>query len=299
VYVPLRTALDEVTWEIRVRSVVTSYLEHLSGQVVQSRLRVERGDVELRMLVVGTSEDAAKISSELVLEITRVAGVPPHVEVLAVPDAKELSGLAAQLHDVPVPVEKKPEPPPVASELLARGYAPLRSRVQELWPSAQAGVIVGVWVEPQANDGLRVVLLHIGKALDDTARSMLERMLGETASTKVSLVAFSVPEELSPNTELDQFAAELAAALARAAMAKQVSACVEQPPRPPANRKARDYDQLLAELRVLSRDHANVHWLTGPAWRVRFTLGSCEVNGTSSASSPANAPQPEDHHDRP
>ncbi len=97
VYVPLRQALDEVAWEVRVRAAVRGALAQESGRIVQSRLHVERRDIELAVVIVGSAAEAKRVEGKLVDEIRRTSGVPPRVRVLAVPDATAFAGLESAM----------------------------------------------------------------------------------------------------------------------------------------------------------------------------------------------------------
>ena len=46
VYVPLRRTLDEVAWEVRVKSAVQRVMGEGGTRVVESRVRVERHQVD-------------------------------------------------------------------------------------------------------------------------------------------------------------------------------------------------------------------------------------------------------------
>ncbi|HET9953659.1 MAG TPA: DUF389 domain-containing protein, partial [Polyangiaceae bacterium] len=58
VYLPLRRALDEVAWEVRVRAAVRTSIAREPLRVVQTRVRVERHEIELVMVILGTTRDA-------------------------------------------------------------------------------------------------------------------------------------------------------------------------------------------------------------------------------------------------
>lgn len=97
VYVPLRHALDEVVWQVRVRAAVYEIIAREPLRVVQSRVRIERREVELVVVVLGKVRDAQKSRARMASEIRQVAGVAPRIDVLAVPDADALAGLESSL----------------------------------------------------------------------------------------------------------------------------------------------------------------------------------------------------------
>ncbi|MFS8067005.1 MAG: DUF389 domain-containing protein, partial [Byssovorax sp.] len=95
VFVPLREALIEVTWQVRVRTEIQRMLAELPDETVRTNISVERGAVSVRLVTVGHTEDVAKIQRDLAQRIAAAAGVVPVVELVAVPDASALRDVVA------------------------------------------------------------------------------------------------------------------------------------------------------------------------------------------------------------
>ena len=95
VYIPLRRALDEVTWEVRTRDAIRRIIAAESPRAVQTSAVVERHTVALRLRVVGSSERAANLEAALVARIAGAAGVVPMVSAVPVADARVLAASAA------------------------------------------------------------------------------------------------------------------------------------------------------------------------------------------------------------
>jgi uncharacterized hydrophobic protein (TIGR00271 family) len=100
VFVPLRSALGEVAWEIRVRSAVQAAVRELPGETVQSSVRIEDRRVAVRVVVIGDAERAANIRATL---HARLAGVVSEkqtsIEIATVADAESLARAEAAMRD--------------------------------------------------------------------------------------------------------------------------------------------------------------------------------------------------------
>jgi uncharacterized hydrophobic protein (TIGR00271 family) len=91
VYFPLRHSLDEVTWQVRVRSAIEKLIAKIPGESVQTlELEVAQHDIDLRLILVGREEDAETLQRDLSTRIEAVAGVKPIVQVITVPDGRAL-----------------------------------------------------------------------------------------------------------------------------------------------------------------------------------------------------------------
>ena len=96
VAVPLRSALDEVSWEVRARNAIQRLLDVEDPRAVQSALTVERRSVVLRLLIVGSPQQAATLQRRLGERIASATLVTPSVSVMAVPDANVLKATLRQ-----------------------------------------------------------------------------------------------------------------------------------------------------------------------------------------------------------
>ena len=90
VSVPLRSALAEVTWQVRVRTAVQGLLRALPKGAVRTSVNVERGNVAVRLMLVGTQRDARALEARLSEEVRGAAGVDAVVEVIPVPNEAAL-----------------------------------------------------------------------------------------------------------------------------------------------------------------------------------------------------------------
>lgn len=163
VYVPLRRALDEVTWEVRARDAIRRILASVAPRAVQSALTVERHAVTLHLVLVGSGDFAAGLERRLETAIAARTGVVPTVTVTAVPDTRTLTAATARTAG--------------AQDAQAIDIATIRQRTGEAiaveWPTAAAGPLAG-WqlVVPSATIPT-ILVFHLGDAIGDAAAALL------------------------------------------------------------------------------------------------------------------------------
>lgn len=291
VYVPLRRALDEVAWQVRVRSSVLEAIAREPRRVVQSRVRVERKEVDVQLVVLGKSSDAEQIRARLDGELRQASGVAPRIEVLAVPDADALAGLESSLatpryFDRPIEVAV-----PTDEEQLRSQLERSRKALDGLWPRQARGAPLRIEIDTAANETLRLRVTHLGAPLTEDAREALERSVGAKLEQNVELVATALDDgELTRDGGDLRFIARVAAGLAQAASEPSIHVCVERPkPRERRNRNrgAAADAALFAALDPLLASSPRVTTSEGDEWKVQFLAGSCAKTGDSAAEEPA------------
>lgn len=276
VYLPLRKALDEVAWQIRVRAAVQDAIARLPSRVVQSRVRVERGEVELALVLLGNTSDADASRVRLDSELRPIAGVTPRLEVLAVPDATAFASLETALRSSASPVPVRPPPPVQLDE--ARRL--VQNAVERRWPDRAAGSARSISMTTSTADALRVEVAHLGTPLDDMTRETLERALSEDLARQVTLLDVALPAgELAPIAGDLAFVAHVAPLLGASRSLASISVCVVQPPEPPSpatRPKAQPPgDPLRPILLALLDGHPRVSFAPGDTWRIQFVAGPC------------------------
>jgi uncharacterized hydrophobic protein (TIGR00271 family) len=95
VYVPLRTSLDEVTWQVRVRAAIEQMIAKIPQESVEDLVEVARHHIDVRLILVGREEDSETLQADLSTRIEALSGVKPLVQVIAVPDAQALKQMEA------------------------------------------------------------------------------------------------------------------------------------------------------------------------------------------------------------
>ena len=269
VYVPLGRALDEVSWEVRVRAAIKNIVPDEAAQAVQTSLAVEGHTIALRLLVVGSPDEGARLEQRLSRRIEAVSGVKPAVTVSAVPDLRTLTAAQNQ-----VAHESQTPRPPDAASLATRVGAALGAA----WPDAGVDSLAG-WRLELAPDG-RVVITayHLGEPLGQAAMSLLSRDLSRELEQPVKMndVALSaLPLVASPGGN----AAWVTAAtgmLAAIAPVDGLVACVEGRFRP-SGRQAPVDSLILAELQAVRPTPATRLVVSrGAQWSIRIARRNCE-----------------------
>jgi uncharacterized hydrophobic protein (TIGR00271 family) len=262
VYVPLNRALDEVAWQIRARSHVMEAIDSFSRQTLHSHVRVERGTVEVLLVLLGSGDDATRARTSLEGEIRRSVGVAPRLEVMAVPDATAFAGLESELqsrHLVPATVTE-PMPP---AKIITDAQQTLRTAFDGRWPNRSAGRLLALDVDALASD-LEVSATHLGPALDASGIETLER--AERGPRTTRGVAHAVDPRRQARSALRSRSVHRRCRTVDGKLTRfpQLSVCVEEPASQalPSGRSAREaaqrahasWEQLLAELpRVVRR----------------------------------------------
>lgn len=292
VYLPLERALDEVAWQVRVRAAVSAALERLPHEVVQSRVHVERHEVDIRLVLLGKTPDAEASRVRLLAEVEKIAGVVPHIEILAIPDATAFAGLESTLQRArdPLPVPMLAQPPS-ASEQLESARALVRSNVTRLWPSISVGQPLVVEVGTAETGPLRVRVVHQGTALGKDGVESLGRSLSAALEREVRLVDAAIPSEPLSRSGGDlTLVGRVSAGIRTSAAIEEISVCVEDPRGSKKGRRISTRDRELGDaLDEALQQHPRVTVLPGDDWGVRFVRGTCpspEPAATSAETAP-------------
>jgi uncharacterized hydrophobic protein (TIGR00271 family) len=273
VYVPLREALDEVAWQIRARAAVQKAVAQLPYRVVQSRVRVERGEVELGLVLLGNGADAEAARVRLDGELRVEAQVVPRLEVSAIPDAAAFAGLEAAMH--------RPAPPPLPPGPVVQlddARELVRRAVERRWPKEAAGAALDVLASALPGDPLRLEVLHRGEPLGAAAREAIERALAEDLGRRISLTDLAIPPEVvfdSATTDELALAWRLAPLVDRSRRSARLHICVERPEPTLIAALTRRDAALRAQIDALLADHPRVVVTGGALWRLRFMIDGC------------------------
>lgn len=276
VYVPLRSALDEVAWQVRVRAAVRETIAREPMRVVQSRVRVERHEVDVVVVVLGKAADAERIRATLDGELRKAAGVTPRIEVFAVADANAIAGLESSLlstHRVETPTVPQPSPEEQLDDVAAR----MREIVTGVWPKQVAGtpLAIELGTEPSGPLGLRIT--HLGAPLSAEAQETLRLAIGKELAREVEISAVALPStQLTRDGGDLALVAQVSSALRVAAglgAGRDVRVCVTRPAdrrRPPPADLA-----LAAALDAALSSFPKVTTVAGASWAVQFVVGDC------------------------
>lgn len=288
---PLRSALDEVSWEVRVRTAVRQSIARDARRVLESRIRTERHEVEVVVVLLGNVSDADALRARLDGEIRQLAGVAPHLEILAVPDATAFAGLQSTLVQ-PHKVEASASAPGLsAAEQLDATRARVRSAVEQVWPSGSLGEALEIELGSVEQGRLRLRIVHLGAELDPANAESVERAAAGALGRPVHVLDGAIPS--APLTrDLGDLAlvARVSTGARMAAGIDSVCIRVVRPEQRPHGRRSAAADAELAR----ALDHAlagapRVSTTRGAEWSVRFTRDDCAVasdGGTAEGGGP-------------
>ena len=166
IFVPLRRALTEVTWEVRTRDAVRRIVKDVSPHAMQTSLTVDRNALDIRLIVIATSKEARTIEDTLIARVTRAVGVRPGVSVVGVPDGRMLREVAA--------ASQKPaaSPAPVGTLRERTGNA-----IYAEFP-VEAGRLITWELVVVPGDTAVITAYHIGPPLGGIGAALLGREIG-------------------------------------------------------------------------------------------------------------------------
>ena len=265
IFVPLRRALTEVTWEVRTRDAVRRIVEEVSPHAMQTSLTVDRKALDIRLIVIATSKEARTIEDSLIARVTRAVGVRPGVSVVGVPDGRMLREVAA--------ASQKPaaSPAPVGTLRERTGNA-----IHAEFP-IEAGRLITWELVVVPGDTAVITAFHIGPPLGGIGAALLARALAADLGSPVRVrdVAFpATPFAAAPRGErawLDSVRV-LSAELVRASPAV---ACVRGPGGRPGRPSATQRLILAGLLDTEAARRGALTILPANTWDVRIALEPC------------------------
>ncbi len=262
VYVPLSSALQEVTWQVQRRAAVTRILQNLAPNAVQQVLRVEQGSVELRLLVVTDDVGPVDLERRLTTAIAAATGVEPVVQVVAVPDIAALARARTA----------QSEPTPVASALVPaveQARARLATTLARAWP-AGAGQLAGWQLEVPPAGAPRVTVIHLGAPIGPVAAELLATALTPALDIRPSIVDRSLDGSVrTPGRDTSGWIAGLDSTLVIAPWLNGVTGCIAVRSRDSSS----TWDDSLRALAARSGNRLRVD--TAGDWRFQWRVGSC------------------------
>lgn len=290
VAVPLKRALDEVAWEVRVRDAVRHLIAERGVRAVQSAVTVERHEVSLRLVVIGSPEQASELQQFLETRVAAAAGVAPQVTVTAVPDATALQATMVR--------STRKDASGGAGVPLAAAEEQVATALTGVWPRASAGRLVSWTLEVVPNESSRLILRHLGAPIGPVAEAMLTRSLISSLQAPIRVVDVALPPtDLTPNDSFGgtDWLTTAVRVLEHVPRVDSAMACVQRPRRrgvslPATPGMSRPTDAMVeAMLGTSAAARAGrLEWSTGATWAIRVAIGPC-VPGTQATDSAAKA----------
>jgi uncharacterized hydrophobic protein (TIGR00271 family) len=286
VYVPLHSALAEVTWQIRVRAEINRVLGGLAPESVESSIKVERHQVAIRLVTVGSLADATRLKKSLEERVEKVANVRPTVQVIAVPDAESLRRLESTL----TAPERAAAAPPARADVEV-----LRTRtgetLRDAWPTEAAGALRRWDLRLGPAGEVTIDVVHIGAALGRTG----EALLGHTLSVALDADVIVHDHALSTapvvaEADAGSGAPWLASAEALASALHDdpdLYLCIETPAAPMAGRDGGGPASALRSSPVF--DDPRVRLSEGTRWSAQLSATACVAPARAPADAGAQA----------
>ena len=195
--------------------------------MIDSRLRVDHGTVELTLLVVAAAESSQEIAERLARDIHGRTGSNPRIEVIPLADAKAFATLETNLMARPV-VTPEPPPPPSPMDGLELGTAALQQATEKRWPS-QLGELLLISLD-LGTAPYRIHLLSLGRAPDDATREVLGGAVASDLGREVSLSYTALPSEwIALEKSEQEYLDALRLQLLRGERSLQAWLCIERP----------------------------------------------------------------------
>lgn len=270
VYIPLRRGLDEVAWEVRARAAVRESLAREKLPTVESRVRIERHQIDVVVVILGKTSDADAARTRLDAELRRLTGVVPRIEVLAVPDATAFAGLESNLRPhLPPPSLPVTESP---AQRLDATRDRVRSAVVDRWPSKTLGEPLAIDLGTTGDSDLSIRVVHIGPTLGDDARETIQAALTTALARPTRIVDVAAPSApMDDDSGAFDLLAGVAAGVRATAGVEATSVCVTRP-------SEKRPSELSKALSAVLASHPRVTTTEGDAWRVQFVAGTCPID---------------------
>jgi uncharacterized hydrophobic protein (TIGR00271 family) len=283
VWLPLRRALREVTWEVHTRAAVQSVVDGLplARSAVRSSISVKHHDIEVSLVVVGRPSEAHALQVTIARQVTAATAMTPHVQVVAVPDLATMEEMATAMAKREVAAAARPQMD------LAATTGDVADALQKAWPAAAAGAIRRFRLDltDRAHPALEVA--HLGQPLGPAGQELLAGLLSERLKTHLTIRDLAIP----PDPAVAEPAAgagwlpRLAAALDWVRADQGLTACVTLPPpdpKPPGRRRRPRPAPALLDLRRAALAQldgappARVRWSAGDRWSVQLQTEPCQ-----------------------
>ena len=278
VYVPLRRALDEVTWEVRARDAIHRILATQAPRGIQTAIVVERHTATLQLVLVASNDYAAALEQRIRTAIAASTGVVPNVTITAVPDAKTLA--AASLNRAAAAA-------PAASGI---DIATIRQRTTSAivaeWPTSAAGPLAGWGLVVPSRATPKIVVRHIGAPLGAAGEAVLAARWSTYVGARLRVQddALTTDTAASPLGREREWLAAAAPMLDWVGRTDRALACVKAPI--DGRRKTTGAERsTLATVRASASGVARRLAVTDSSgWSIRVTLTACDALADSTRS---------------
>jgi uncharacterized membrane protein len=267
VYVPLRHALDEVTWEVRARDTIRRILASRAPTAVQSTVAVERHTITLHLLLVGSTEHATELQEQIRSAIGTSTGVSPTVTVTAVPDARTLAAATRTSRN------------PIDGIDVATIRQRVASAVDAEWPSNVAGPLGGWELLVPSRATPTIIVRHIGPPLGPAGESLLADQWSSQVGARIRVTDVPLRRDTA-SASLGREAEWLSIAqpiLDWVADADRTSACVAAPIDTTRHATSEQRAAIAALKGSRPAISGQLILRDSSGWRIHVDLGRCQL----------------------
>lgn len=180
VYVPLRRALNEVTWEVRARDAIRRILTEVAPRAVQTAITVERHTVSLHLVMIGSTDFATALEKTVREAVTEKTGVVPTVVVSAVPDAQTLAATTIARTASGKPGDDDAIDLPTLQQRMS-------SAIEAEWPTSAAGPLAGWELTIPSRAAPTVLVRHLGPQLGAAGQTLLASRWSARVGTTIQV----------------------------------------------------------------------------------------------------------------
>lgn len=273
VYLPLSSALEEVTWQVQRRTKVTAIINEMIPSAVQQKLRVEQGVIEVQIVVVDDNLDPVALEGRLATAIAAATGVEPLIEVVAVPDLAALG----RSRSAQAPVAQAA---PAFQPMVEQARSRLGATIARAWP-LRGGRLAGWALQVPPAGAPVVVVYHFGAPIGVSAEDLLADALTPALDGRpviqdqtIDSVGFGV------GVDTTQWLARVDRELGRLAWLDRVEPCIAWPSTDSVSR----WRDSLATRRQASGGRVAV--VPGPVAQFRWTPATCVAGPTGTGGLP-------------
>jgi len=289
VFVPLRSALLDVSREVAYRSTVAHVIGRniAASDVVRSTIDVSVDAIRVQLLIVDHGADADRVRAAIAREIQQRTSVTPSVSVMMVADSSAVRALARREPDEPAP---------------SREVAQLRAKVADVldrsWPRGAAGEIRRWQIEVTREGSVTLHVAHDGAALGAAADELLAQRLGADLGVPSRVASYSTREESVVSARVDAALLRSLSTMAARAARFSLVVCVEQPAEPTVDAGPFDASaeashaqddalaSVLASLAALDSRRWSLRRSSESRWAARVQDEPCSLSAPSAPDAP-------------
>lgn len=271
VFVPLARAVGEIKRRNEIQQVVAHLLGPNQTQVVQYTLEHTARGVALRAVVVGDAHTADELKKQIEQHLVSLGVTDSELLVWAVPDSASLTALAHRVNEIPPPVVPEPAP-----QIVHRYSSEVAKLLRDAWPTSGAGELVGIWLDLDHPDHVRIT--HLGTPLGPAGTQLLARVV-EPAAGHLDIEEDALSPAEAEAVDGPRWLVGAIDLLARARQVPELRVCLTILKQPVEKRRGvaepPEVALVRTTLETLITGATDVTKAEGDRWRLEVVRGSC------------------------